>query len=883
MSTPARPPEPCGLSSRAAADRLRRDGRNELPVLKPTPAWRHLLAQLTHFFAILLWIAGALAVAAGMPELGLAIFLVIVINGVFAYLEEHRAERAAQALQQLMPRRAVVERDGSWLEIAASELVVGDWIQLSSGDLISADVQVSQGRGLSVDQSALTGESVPIGVGAGEPAFAGTFVVEGEACARILATGEKTRLARVAQLTQSRLHPPTPLSRELGRLVRAVAVVAVGLALVFFAIGRFLGLPLRDGFLFAVGVAVALVPEGLLPTVTLSLAVGASKMAKRGALVRRLEAIETLGSTTFICSDKTGTLTCNEMNAVETWTASGVAHIRGNGYEPRAALEVDASSKPELLQLALVAVRCSSGRALYSEGRWVSRGDPMEAALHALSLRLGIDLATEERAAPELTRFAFDPRRRLMSVVTSDAVFTKGAPDAVFERCTQVAAAARRAAAHMAERGLRVIAVAQRATSGQALPSSASEAEAALELLGLIGLADPPRREVKAALAVCRQAGLRVAMITGDHPGTARAIAQEVGLAVDLVVTGNELPEDEAELGVLLDREGVVACRVAPEQKLRIAKALQARGHVVAMTGDGVNDGPALRQADIGIAMGRSGTDVARAAADLVLLDDRFETIVSAIEQGRGTFANIRRFLTYHLTDNVAELTPFVVWALSGGRFPLALGVLQILCLDLLTDQLPALALGTEPPSSRLLDRPPYRGHIVDRRLLVRAFLVLGSLESLVEMLAFWLSLRESGWRYGDTPTGSSLAFASGAAFVAVVAGQSAVALVCRSSTLAGFSVPLRSNPRIPLALLTTWAITACLLLVPGLARLLGQRAPTGLGWLAALLAFPLILLVDAAAKAVLRRRLARAAELRRPSASRSAEAADVHGHAVDR
>lgn len=848
-----------GLSSRVAAERLKRDGPNQLPLAKPTPAWRQFLGQLTHFFAMLLWVAGALSIVAGMAELGVAIFLVIVVNGAFAYLEEHRAERAARALQQLLPRRAVVERDGTWLEIAASELVVGDWIQLSSGDLISADVLVLQGRGLSVDSSALTGESVPSGVAAGDPAFAGTFVVEGEARARVVAIGKNTRLAGVAQLTQSRIHPPTPLARELARLVRAVAVVAVAVAVVFFAIGRWVGLPLHAGFLFAVGVAVALVPEGLLPTVTLSLAVGASKMAKRGALVRRLEAIETLGSTTFICSDKTGTLTCNEMNAIEVWTADGTARIRGNGYEPSAEIDVEPSLRPQLSRLALAAARSSSGRALLSAGRWVSRGDPMEAALHALSLRIGIDLAAEERAAPELTRFAFDPRRRLMSVVTARAIYVKGAPDALFERCVQVPPTARRAAAEMTERGLRVIAVATRSVGGQTSPSSFSEAETALELLGLVGLFDPPRSEVKPALASCHRAGLRVAMITGDHPGTARAIAQEVGLRADLIVSGDELPEGEDELGALLDRDGVVACRVTPEQKLRIAKALQARGHVVAMTGDGVNDGPALRQADIGIAMGRSGTDVARAAADLVLLDDRFETIVFAIEQGRGTFANIRRFLTYHLADNVAELTPFVVWALSGGRVPLALGVLQILCLDLLTDQLPALSLGTEPPSPHVLDHAPYRGHIVDRGLLIRAFLILGSLESLLEIAAFWLSLRASGWHYGEVPSASVLAGASGAAFVAIVAGQSATALACRSNHLAGYAVSLRTNPRVVFALLTMWAMAASLLLLPGLSRLLGHRAPGGVGLLVALLAFPALLLGDAMFKAISRRRASNA------------------------
>jgi magnesium-transporting ATPase (P-type) len=342
---------------------------------------------------------------------------------------------------------------------------------------------------------------------------------------------------------------------------------------------------------------------------------------------------------------------------------------------------------------------------------------------------------------------------------------------------------------------------------------------------------------------------MRIAVVTGDHPGTARSIAEQVGLRADLVVTGDELPEDEAMLGALVDRDGVVAARISPEQKLSIAKALQARGHVVAMTGDGVNDGPALHQADVGIAMGKSGTDVARAAADLVLLDDRFETIVEAIEQGRSTFANIRRFLTYHLTDNVAELTPFVFWALSGGRFPLALGVLQILCLDLLTDQLPALALGAEAPTPRALVGSRRGQRLVDRALMLRAFGLLGPAEALAAMGAFTLSLYELGWRPGTSAPPGALLAASGTAFVAIVAGQTATALACRSSSRSAFRMPLSKSPLLLGALAITWLVTVGLVSVPWLARLLGQSMPTPRGWLCAALAFPIVLAVDTASK----------------------------------
>jgi calcium-translocating P-type ATPase len=851
LETAASPRAPApseGLTSAVAARKLAAEGANEVPVLPPIPAWKRIAAQLLHFFALMLWVAGGLAIAGGMPELGIAIFLVIVVNGLFAFAQEHRAEKAALRLQSLLPRRAIVRRDGRWLELDARELVPGDLVTLAAGDRISADVELVRGRGIAVDTSTLDGESVPAAVGVGRAAYAGTFVVEGEAEARVTATGGRTRLARVAELTQRQTRPKTPLARELDRLVRTIAILAVAIGGVFFVVALFVGLPLRDGYLFALGVAVALVPEGLLPTVTLSLAMGASRMAKLGALVRRLEAVETLGSTTFVCSDKTGTLTMNQMSAVEVWTARGRCHVRGNGYEPTAAIEGSADARSAAARLALAAVRASSGRALVRDGEWVPRGDPMEAGLHALSLRLGADPDAAELGDPELTRFPFDPHRRRMSVVTSHAVFVKGAPDAVMPLAGGSEAAAE-AALEMAARGLRVLAIASR-SAGAGQTTSAEAAEANLELLGLVGLFDPPRPEVKHALAACRRAGMRVAVVTGDHPGTARAVAEQVGLRPELVVVGDDLPLDEAMLGALVDRDGVIACRVSPEQKLCIAKALQARGHVVAMTGDGVNDGPALQQADVGIAMGKSGTDVARAAADLVLLDDRFETIVRAIEQGRGTFANIRRFLTYHLTDNVSELMPFVFWALSGGRFPLAIGVLQILCLDLLTDQLPALALGAEPPSPRALEGSRRGQRLVDTALLVRAFAVLGLVESAVAMAAFGAVLLELGWRAGQGPANEhALLVASGTAFVTIVCGQAATALACRSVSRPALSVPLRNNPLIVGALVVTWAVVAILLYAPWLARTIGHAPPTARGMLCALSAFPLVLFADRALK----------------------------------
>ncbi|SDQ88808.1 ATPase, P-type (transporting), HAD superfamily, subfamily IC [Pseudarthrobacter chlorophenolicus] len=373
------------------------------------------------------------------------------------------------------------------------------------------------------------------------------------------------------------------------------------------------------------------------------------------------------------------------------------------------------------------------------------------------------------------------------------------------------------------------------------------ELERSMELLGLIGLHDPPRPGVGDVISTARRAGLKLAMITGDHPATAAAIAREIGLAgtPETVVEGSGLPEDEQMLGALLDRDGIVVSRVSPEQKLRVAKALQSRGHVVAMTGDGVNDGPALREADIGVAMGLAGTDVAREAADLVLLDDHFATIVAAIEQGRATYANIHRFLTYHLTDNVAELTPFVVWALSGGQFPLALGVLQILALDIGTDLLPALALGAEAPGKRVLSRPPDRRHLMDRHLMVRVFCVLGPVEAAVEMAAFSAVLFAGGWTRGGPPEPGLLLAASGTAFTAVVLGQLANAFACRSATVMPWQLGWGTNRLLLWAVAAELAVLAACLFIPPAAGLLGQAPPPPVGLLAASLAIPAVLAAD--------------------------------------
>ncbi|PJE04077.1 MAG: haloacid dehalogenase [Mycobacterium sp.] len=837
-----------GLTTSEATERRARDGANTLPAAKRPSVLRRMLGELTHFFALLLWTAAALAFFAKLPQLSIAIIAVIVLNGVFALIQQARADRAADRLQEMLPTRVTVFRDGRRRLIEAEDVVVGDVLLLESGDRVPADATVLAENRLLVDSSMLTGESQANSVAEGEALFAGTFVVEGDSRAEVTAIGQHTRLAGIARLSTSTTKPDTPLTRGLNGVVRLTAALSVSVGVLFLLLSLLIGNPVQQAFVFAIGVTVALVPEALLPTVTLSLAWGSEQMAKRQILVRNLEAVETLGSTTFICTDKTGTLTRNQMTVVEAWTPAGTVSIDGAGYGPTATLTPSSPTATDAArELALAAERCSTGYAEEVQGQWRAHGDPMEAALDTLARRLGVDTGADRRTGPVQLRFPFDPRLRRMAVVLADEIVIKGAPDAVLPLCGDDPEP-HRAMEALTARGLRVLAIAAGPRNGRT-PRNQTDCEQDLRLLGLVALQDPPRDDVSESLQACRTAGVKVAMVTGDHPATATAIADEVGLRFpdSPVLSGTDLPEDQPQLAALIDHDGVVIARVSPEDKLRIARALRSRGHVVAMTGDGVNDAPALHESDIGVAMGLSGTDVARAAADLVLLDDSFAGIVAGIEQGRATFVNIRRFLTYHLTDNVAELAPFLVWALSGGYFPLALGVLQIIALDLGTDTLSAVALGAEPPAQHLLEGPPVHGRLMNRTVLRRAFGLLGPLEAVLSLAAFVVSLLALGWRPGDPfPTGHALAAASGAAFITVVLAQTANVFACRSSSRWPGALGWFTNRLLVPAALIGLAISLLELWVPPVARLLGQWNPPLWGWVVALASMPVLLGVDA-------------------------------------
>lgn len=886
---------PEGLSTDEAAERLLVVGPNRIPKPKGPGGARRLLEQTTHFFALMLWTAAILAFVGGMPQLGAAIVVVVAVNGAFSFAQEERATRAAAALAGLLPEAAVAVRDAHPEHVVAGTLVPGDVVLLREGDRISTDARVISSDGLLVDMAALTGESEPAArdattlfsapsdpVDASDLVFAGTFVAAGSARVVVIATGSRTRLGGIARLTSQVVRRPTPLRQDLDRAVKVIGACAVIAGFLFFGVSLLLGTPFRDGFLFAVGVIVALVPEGLLPTLTLSLAMSATRMARRGALVRRSESVETLGATTAICSDKTGTMTTNQMTARAIVADGAVIRTTGTGWAPGGTLleqdrPLPAATLADLRPMLRAAALCGDARLERSNGHWRCVGDPTEGALLALARKGGVERDDEERRAPRVREFPFESNRRRMSTVHrltdgSLELLVKGSPESVLNLCTSVRRAGDAVGFErerrelvlarvdaLASEGLRVLALARRDLGARA-PASADDAEAELELLGLVGLEDPIRPEVPDAIARCRRAGIRVLMVTGDHPATAASVAARVGIESGRALLGPDLPADDESLRDLLADESVgVLARIVPEQKLRIARALQAAGHVVAMTGDGVNDAPALRQADIGVAMGRSGTDVAREAADLVLLDDNFAHIVEAVEEGRAAFDNIRRFLTYHLTDNVAELAPFVLWALSGGRIPLLISVLQVLALDIGTDLLPALALGAEKPAPWVMNRRPRRRdeHLLNRHVLTRAFAFLGPVEAACSLLMAPVGAALFfGWRpWERLPTsGPEIGTLSTMVFAAIVLMQMANALGCRSTTASIVTLGPLTNRLLVWAILVEAVALAAFVYVPFLADALGGGPLAAWQWLPVAATPWVLLAAEEARKARIRR-----------------------------
>ncbi len=835
-----------GLGAGEVKRRQAEFGPNRIEAAKREPLWLMFLREFGHFFALVLWFAAVLAFVAayfdpgqGMFELGLAIVGVIIVNGCFSFWQAYRAEQALAALQQLLPQRVEVRREGRTLEVSAAELVPGDVVLLAEGAKVPADCRIVEAWGVRVNLATLTGESRPKARSSdpddtADPLaarcllLAGTLIVSGECSAVVYATGMRTEFGRIAHLTQTVGETESPLQKEIRRVSHLVAVLALSLGAVFFVIGHAIGLPFWANFMFAIGIIVANVPEGLLPTVTLALAMATQRMAKRNALVRHLPAVETLGSATAILTDKTGTLTQNRMRVRELYA------------EGRLQAAAGYAGTGEGSRLRTVARFCHNLK--FPNGQ--PAGDPMEIALWQFA-------GAVPEAGKRADEIAFDAERRRMSVITraedgSGFLWCKGAPETVLPLCTSwqdgkvsrpfdapAQAAFQRAQEDMAGRGLRVLALAWRPLAADA---EASEAE--LELCGLIGLEDPPRPDVREAVARSHEAGVRVIMITGDHPHTALALAREVGIvrgSAPVVILGEAMRQmSQASLQLALDAPEILFARVTSDQKMLIVEALQRKGGIVAVTGDGVNDAPALKAADIGIAMGLSGTDVAREAADIVLLDDHFATIVNAIEEGRAVFENIRKFMTYILTSNIPEIIPYLAFVLF--RIPLPLTVIQILAIDLGTDMLPALALGAEKPHADVMRRPPRprRERLLSWPLLARAYLFLGPLEALGAMAAFFFVLDAGGWQYGEVLPATAPLYlqATTACLAAIVLAQMANVFVCRHPYLPAWHFPLFGNRLLLAGLLAEMVLILVIVYTPGGNRLFGTAPLAAEVWL---------------------------------------------------
>lgn len=892
---------PKGLLETEAEVNLDCFGPNAIRKIGGKPLYLKFLANFTHLMALLIWVGGIVAFAARMPQLGIAVWMVNVINGIFSFWQEYRAEKAAEALLHLLPRRARVVRAGREQLIPAEELVPGDLMLLTEGDHISADGRLVTDADLKLDQSTLTGESHPVkktsdlilqpGLSRIELTnlvFAGTNVVAGTGKAVVFATGMKTELGRIAWLTQTLEEEPSPLQKELAHVTRVVTYIAIGIGMLFFiAMAAMTGVTLAESFIFGLGMIVAFVPEGLLPTVTLALARGSQRMASRHALIKRLSAVETLGCTSVICTDKTGTLTQNEMTVRNIWLSGRDLAVTGVGYEPEGIISTDTFPSlsevhfTDLRLLLTAAALCNNARLLPPDDRntaWRILGDPTEAALKVAALKGGIDPDAESKKNLRVRELAFESRRKLMSTVHQSAnsrvLYLKGAPKEVLVLCTRIQTDGSeqelsgegreeimRANDTYARAGLRVLAVAARALPADLLTFSREIVEQDLTFLGLVAMMDPPRPEVEAAVEKCHRASIRVIMITGDYGLTAESIARRIGIIRGdnpRIVTGAELElMRDDELRRTFDQE-VIFARVAPEHKLRVVSILKEMGHVVAVTGDGVNDAPALKKADIGIAMGIAGTDVAKEAADMVLTDDNFASIVNAVEEGRAVYANIKKFTTYIFTSNTPEAVPFICFAFSGTRIPLALNIMQILSIDLGTDLVPALALGAEKPEPGVMDKPPrdLHEHVITRAMLFRAYLWLGPIQSIAAMSAFFLTYWTQGYwgRFLDLPAWGSLYFSATAmALAAVVTTQIGNVLAQRTERSSIFTVGFFSNRLIWVGIATELVLISLIVYVPFFQRIFFTAPFPVENWLFLFAWAPALLVADELRKGVMR------------------------------
>ncbi len=896
---------PAGLTAAEAQLRQQKFGKNVIDEKKGKPVILVFLSNFISLMALLLWVGGLIAFFADMPVLGIAIWLVNIINGVFSFWQEHRASKATDALKKMLSSYARVIRGGEEQQIPAENLVPGDIIIIAEGDKISADARLLESSDLQVNQSTLTGESNPVrkthesvyleGLTRSETPnliFTGTSVSSGTAKAVVIAIGMDTVFGKIANLTQSMKEEQSPLQKELDKLTKQVSAIALGLGALFFAASiLFVKEPLASAFIFSLGMIVAFIPEGLLPTVTLSLAMAVQRMAKEHAMVKRLSSVETLGCTSVICSDKTGTLTQNEMTVCNLWLPGEELEVTGLGYAPDGKIlsggkEIYAPENKDLEMLLTAASLCSNARLLPPSeevSRYTVLGDPTEACLGVAAQKAGIDVDEQTAQTPRIRELPFDSRRKRMSTIHPNGkdriAYVKGAPKEMLELCTGIFKQGRRAEITDEERaqimqmndryarnGLRVLAVAYRTISKEdGLPVALSAytpelVEQNMTFVGLVVMADPPRPEVSDAVALCHKASIRIIMITGDYGLTAESIARRIGIVKGehvRIIAGAELEKlSDAELKAALKDE-VIFARVAPEQKYRVVCNLQEMGEIVAVTGDGVNDAPALKKADIGVAMGISGTDVAKEAADMILTDDNFASIVKAIEEGRGVYSNIKKFITYILTSNMSEAVPSAAFLFSKGGIPLPLTVMQILTIDLGTDMLPALGLGTELPEKGIMDKPPRsrKESLLNKHTIFKAFFWYGLLEAIIAMGAYFyvnimngwpiVPLASSGFVYGQATTMT---------LAAIIFCQIGAVINCRTEAQSIFKVGIFSNKKVIQGIIFELLLISAIIYVPFLQEIF-NTAPIGLLDWAFLIVIPIpMVLLDEIRKAISRR-----------------------------
>lgn len=836
-----------GLSSQEVEKRLQSFGRNELEVKKKESLLKKVIGQLEDPMIIVLLIAAFLSyVSSGFEDWidSVIILLIVVINAIISISQENNANKSLEALQKMSAPLAKVIRNGKLEHIETAALVPGDIIELEAGDLVPADVRILSAANLKADESAMTGESVPVNKKALEALpedtvladrknmlISSTVITNGRATCVVTSTGMKTEVGRIANMLISEDDNTTPLQRKMAEISKLLSIICLGICVLMFIVGLLYSRPILEIFMMAVSLGVAAIPEGLAAIVTIVLALGVQRLVKRHAIVKKLPAVETLGAASVICSDKTGTLTQNKMTVVETF--------------------VHGSATPQ--QLLAIGALCNDSKLTVNGSEFQVTGDPTETAFVSKAYEEKLDKNELEANMPRVAEIPFDSERKLMSTIHKTEqgyrVMVKGAPDVLLNRCRIDEAEAQKIAAKnadMASNALRVLGVAYKDITEVPEELTSEDIENHLTFVGLVGMIDPPRQEVKEAVAQCYEAGIRPVMITGDHKLTAVAIAKELNIfrSGDLAMTGSELDMMPQEILEEEVEKYSVYARVSPEHKMRIVKAWQAKGMVVAMTGDGVNDAPALKVADIGCAMGITGTDVAKGAADMILTDDNFTTIVHAVEQGRGIFSNIKKSIQYLLSCNIGEIiTIFVATALNFHQMPLV--AIQLLWLNLVTDSLPALALGMEPVEPGVMKQKPR-----DSRKSIFAdgfaasMIFYGVLVGAITLAAYWL-----GEYVLSDPTVAD-GTANTMAFATLVFGELTRAFAVRSETRSIFSIGVFSNSAMNKAFLVSLALQLAVLFIPFLQEIFKVQSLTGIEWVIVILLSLVPLIVSELTKA---------------------------------